>query len=113
MKPAQPHITSLFRCLLILSGIVFFPFLPLDTNFGEYEISSLFQYETEYDSINDGDGSEEKDANHSNYIFELVFKKTAEKKDSSVDTNGIAVLNQGIHLIEAAPVNFFSADTLE
>jgi hypothetical protein len=108
MKPAQPHITSLFRCLLILSGIVFFSLFPLDSNSGEYEYSHLFQYETEYDSINDGDGSGEKDADHSNRIFELLFKETAEIKDLSVDSKGLAVLKQGIHISEAASVNFSS-----
>lgn len=105
MKSAQQHTDLFFRCLLILSGILFYSLIPLNTHAGEYEFSHLFQYETEYDSVTDVDNPEEKEADQSNHIFELVFKETAEKKESSADTHSPAVLKQGIKYNEVASVN--------
>lgn len=106
MKITQLHTTALFRFLLILSGVVLFAFLPLDTDSGEYEFSNIFQYETEFDLVNDRNSSEGKDANHSNHIFELAFKETIEEKDSFAGTNGLAVLKQGTHYPEVVFAHF-------
>lgn len=65
-----------------------------------------------YLAENEGNETAENDAEHSNHIFDLVFKETAEKKNSSTDTNGIPALKQGIHLIEVASVIFSSDRSL-
>lgn len=79
---------------------------PLDTDSGEYEFSNIFQYETEFDLVNARNSAEGKDANHSNLIFELVFKETNEEKDIFADTNSLAVLKQGINYSEVVFAHF-------
>lgn len=108
MKSTQQHITSLFRYLLIISGIILCSLLPFEIYSDGTNFTDLARYGNEYLSENEGNVPAEKDLNHSNHIFELVFKETAEKKDSSADTNGLAVIKQGIHHIEVAFVNFSS-----
>lgn len=111
MKSAQRHIKFSIRFLLLLSGVVLFSFLAIETNTDRNIFVDSDHSGTEYLSENDSNPSD-KDANHSSHIYELVFKETPEKKDSSADTNGIPALKQGIHLIEVASVNFSSNRSL-
>ncbi|MFN2373350.1 MAG: hypothetical protein ABR545_06020 [Cyclonatronaceae bacterium] len=108
MKSIQQHTTLYSSLLVILSGIVFCTFIPLDKDTGLYEFSYLFQHETEFDSAKDGGCPEENDATNPNSIFELVFKKTAEDKHSSPDTNGLAVTRQALNYIEIVAERFYS-----
>lgn len=106
MKSVQKHLIPYFRCSLILSGIVLCSLLTFEIQCDGNNFADLTGFATGYLSENDGNASEEKDVNHSNHIFELVYKETAEKKKSFPDTNGLAVLKQGIQHIEVASVNF-------
>lgn len=106
MKSVQQHTVLFFRYLMILSGILYYFSLPLDIHFSEYKFLHHFQYETEYGSVKDVNAPEEEDAKHSNSIFELVFKETAENKESSTDSNGVAILKQGFNYTEVNSVRF-------
>ena len=107
MKSTQQHTILSSSFLVILTGIVFCSFVPLDKDAGENEFSHLFQYEIEFDAVKDDGGPEENDAQNRNSIFELVFKKTAEDKHSSPDTNGLAVTSQALNYIEIVPERFY------
>lgn len=107
MKSIQQHTILSTSFLVILTGIVFCSFVPLDNDAGENEFSHFFQHETTFDAVNDGSGSEDKDAQNRNSIFDLVFKKTAEDKHSSPDTNGLAVTRQALNYIEIVPERFY------
>jgi hypothetical protein len=107
MKSTQQHTILSSSFLVILTGIVFCSFVPLDKDAGENEFSHLFQHETSFDAVNDGGGSEDKDAQNRNSIFELIFKKTAEDKHSSPDTNGLFVTRQAINYIKVVPERFY------
>ncbi len=106
MKPAQRHTKFSIRFLLLLSGIVLFSFLAVETNTDRNNFSDSDRFGTEYLSENDSKPPADKDAGHSNHIFELVFKETAEKKELTPDTNSLAVLKQGIHHIEVVSAKF-------
>jgi hypothetical protein len=75
MKSIQQHTILSSSFLVILTGIVFCSLFPLDKDAGKNEFAHLFQHETSFDAVNDGGGSEDKDAQNRNSIFELVLKK--------------------------------------
>jgi hypothetical protein len=107
MKSIQQHTILSSGILVILTGIVFCSLFPPDKDAGKKEFAHLFQHETSFDAVNDGGGSEDKDAQNRNSIIELVFKKTAEDKHSSPDTNGLSVTRQAINYIEVVPERFY------
>jgi len=100
MKSTQKHISYFYRFLVILSGIVMYSILPLDIHSGEYSFTHLVQFETEYYSVNDDNSPADEDSKHSNNFIEQVFKQTSEKKETIVNTDGYAVLKQGITATE-------------
>jgi len=102
MKSAKKHTLSLYRSLVILSGIVLFSILPPDIHPGEYGYSHYVQHETEYSLVNGDNSPADEDSKLSNTFIDLVFKETTEKKDSSADANGFAVLKHGVTTIEVA-----------
>lgn len=112
MKSAQQHTTSIFRSLLTLSGIVLFSLLPFVIHSDGNNFVDPDRYGTGYVAENEANDPAEKDASDSDQIFELIFKQTAEIKNSPVGTNGFAVFKQGIHHIEVTSKYFFSERSL-
>jgi hypothetical protein len=108
MKPAQLHTNFSIRFLLLLSGVLLFSLLPVETNSDRNHFGDSDHFGNEYLAENDSIPPTDNDSGHSDHIFELVFKQTVEKKELTPGTNSHALLKQGIHHIEVVSAKISS-----